>query len=101
MAAIAKRLYKGTAETSPTTAYTVPANTMTIVKNIVLTNKSASAATATVVIAGIEVVNNYSIDANDTVVIDLSLVMNATETITVQSGTTSAINVYISGVEVA
>lgn len=101
MAVTAKRLYKGTAGTSATTAYTVPASTTTIVKNIVLTNKTASAATATITIAGIEVINNYSVAANDTVVIDLSLVMSATETITVLAGTASAINVYISGVEVA
>lgn len=101
MAATAKRLYKGTAGTTASTAYTVPASTTTIVKNIVLTNKTASEATITITIAGTEIVYGYSVAANDTVVIDLSLVMNATETITVQSGTTSAINVYISGVEVA
>ncbi|MED5042764.1 hypothetical protein P9848_12600 [Geobacillus stearothermophilus] len=101
MAATAKRLYKGTAGTSVTTAYTVPASTTTIVKNIVMTNKTGSAATITITIAGVEVVNNYSVAANDTVVIDLSLVMSATETITVQAGTANAINVYISGVEVS
>ncbi|KFZ41893.1 hypothetical protein CS060_04185 [Anoxybacillus flavithermus] len=101
MAATARRLYKGTAGTTATTAYTVPASTTTIVKNIVLTNKTASAATATITIVGIEIVNNYSVNANDTVVIDLSLVMQAAETITVQAGTANAINVYISGVEVA
>lgn len=84
-----------------TTAYTVPASTTTIVKNIVMTNKTGSAATITITIAGVEVVNNYSVAANDTVVIDLSLVMSATETITVQAGTANAINVYISGVEVS
>lgn len=101
MAATPKRLYKGTAGTTSSTAYTVPANTTTIVKNIVLTNKSASVATATIVIAGIEVINNYSINANDTIAIDLSLVMAATETITVQANAANAINIYISGVEVA
>ncbi|MED0686547.1 hypothetical protein [Anoxybacillus ayderensis] len=99
MAATPKRLYKGTAGTTSSTAYTVPANTTTIVKNIVLTNKTGSAATATITIAGIEIVNNYSVNANDTVVIDLSLVMQAAETITVLSGTASAINIYISGLE--
>ena len=82
------------------TAYKVPDSTTTIVKNIVMTNKTGSAATITITIAGVEVVNNYSVAANDTVVIDLSLVMNATETITVQSGTANAINIYISGAEV-
>ncbi|MED5042387.1 hypothetical protein P9848_10495 [Geobacillus stearothermophilus] len=100
MAATPKRLFKGTAETTSTTVYTVPASTTTIVKNIVLTNKTANDATITITIAGTGVVYGYSVAANDTVVIDLSLVMNATETITVQSGTANAINIYISGVEV-
>uniref|UniRef100_A0A7U3YCT9 Uncharacterized protein n=1 Tax=Geobacillus sp. (strain Y4.1MC1) TaxID=581103 RepID=A0A7U3YCT9_GEOS0 len=101
MATTPKRLYKGTAGTTSTTVYTVPASTTTIVKNIVLTNKTGSAATITITIAGTEVVYNYSVAANDTVVLDLSLVMSATEIITVQAGTANAINVYISGVEVA
>ncbi|MCL6615560.1 MAG: hypothetical protein K6T39_00245 [Anoxybacillus ayderensis] len=101
MATTAKRLYKGTLGTSASTAYTVPTNTTTIVKNIMLINKTASAATATVTVAGIEVVYNYTVNANDFMVIDLSLVMSAGETITVQAGTANAINVYISGVEVA
>jgi hypothetical protein len=96
----AKRLYRGTAGTSPTTAYTVPSSTTTIVKNITLTNKMGTAATITVTIAGTEVVYNYSVAANTTVVIDLLLIMHTTETITIQAGTASAINVYISGVEV-
>ncbi|MEK4883490.1 hypothetical protein NST81_01995 [Bacillus sp. FSL W8-0223] len=101
MAANPKRLYKGTSDTTSTTAYTVPENTTTIVKNIVLTNKTPSAATITIAVAGTEVVYGYFVAANDTVVIDLSLVMNATETITVQSDTANAVNIYISGVEVA
>ena len=100
MAATPKRLFKGTAETTSTTVYTVPESTTTIVKNIVLTNKTANNAKITITIAGTEVICGYSVAANDTVVIDLSLVMNATETITVQSGTANAINIYISGVEV-
>jgi hypothetical protein len=101
LAATAKRLYKGTAGTSATTTYTVPASTTTIVKNIVLTNKTGSAATVTVTVAGIEIIYNYSVAPNDAVTIDLSLVMNATETIEVQANAAGAINVYISGVEVA
>ncbi|WP_240371681.1 hypothetical protein [Anoxybacteroides rupiense] len=101
MAATPKRLYKGTAGTTSSTAYTVPANATTIVKNIVLTNKTGSAATITITIAGTEVICGCPVAANDTVVIDLSLVMSATEAIAVQAGTADAINIYISGVEVA
>lgn len=101
MPTVAKRLYKGTAGTTSTTAYTVPASTTTIVKNIVLTNKTTSSATITVIIAGTEVIYQYNVTAKDTITIDLSTVMNATETITLIAGTSSAVNVYISGVEVS
>ncbi|RDE19258.1 hypothetical protein [Parageobacillus thermoglucosidasius] len=101
MVATPKRLYKGTAGTTSSTAYTVPSGITTIVKNIVITNKTSNAATATITIAGTEIVYQNPIAANDTVILDLSLVMNATETITVQAGTANAINIYISGVEVS
>jgi len=101
MANIPKRFYKGTVGTTASTVYTVPASTSAIVSNIVLINKTGSAATVTVTVAGIEIVASYSVAANDTVVIDLSLFMNTGETITVQAGTANAINIYISGVEVA
>lgn len=100
MSTVAKRLYKGTAGTTSTTAYTVPAGTTTIVKNIILTNKTTSSATITVIIAGAEVIYQYEVTAKDTVTIDLSTVMNATETIMLLAGTASTINVYISGIEV-
>lgn len=101
MATTPKSLYKGTAGTSASTAYTVPASTVTIVKNIVITNKTNSAATVNITVAGLEIVYRYSVEANSTVTLDVSIVMNANETITVQAGTASAINIYISGVEVA
>ncbi|WGT40152.1 hypothetical protein QH639_05045 [Lysinibacillus sp. 1 U-2021] len=100
MPTVAKRLYKGTAGTTSTTAYTVPAGTTTIVKNIVLTNKTTSSATITVIMAGTEIVYQYDVTAKNTVTIDISTVMNATETITLIAGMASAVNVYISGVEV-
>ena len=99
MATIPKRLYKGTVGTSASTAYTVPSGITTIVKNIVIANKTSSAATVTITAAGTEIVYQNWISANDTVVLDLSLVMHASETITVQAGTANAINIYISGVE--
>lgn len=101
MATIAKRLYKGTPGTTSTTAYTAPAATTTIVKNIIMTNKTALNATLTVTIAGTEVVYQYSVPAKDMITIDLTAVINATETITLIAGTASAVNVYISGVEVS
>jgi hypothetical protein len=100
LATLAKRLYKGTAGTTVTTAYTTPASTTTIIKNVILTNKTAIDAWVTVTVATTEIIYQYLVTAKDTVTLDLSTVLNATETITVIAGTTASINVYISGVEV-
>lgn len=48
-----------------------------------------------------DAIKNYSVSANDTVTIDLSLVLDATNTITAIQTTTNAINLFISGVEVS
>jgi len=101
MAVTAKRIYKGTPGIVSSTAYTVPALTTTIVKNIILTNKTAIDATITITVSDIEVVYQYNVAAKDTVSLDISIVMLAAETILVVSGTADSINVYMSGVEVA
>lgn len=101
MATLPKKLYIGTPGTASATLYTTPANTNTILKNIVLTNTTATAAVVTIGVAGKNIVSGYTVQPNDTVVIDLSLVLNATENITGVQTTASAVNVFLSGVEVA
>lgn len=104
-----KRLYIGQPGTSATTLYTVPANTKSIVKNIVLTNTTGADATITlnfvpsggVVLPANQIICSYTISANDTVVIDLSAVLEAGDTIQGYQGTASAVTVYLSGLEVA
>lgn len=100
MADTLKNLYKGTLGTSSTTLYTVPASTKTIVKEIVLCNKTASAATATVSFGGINVVAGKSIPANDSLIIEYHSIMEAGTIIAGFAGTASTIDIYISGVEV-
>lgn len=101
MATLPKKLYVGTPGTTSATFYTTPASTNTILKNIVLTNTTATAAIVTINVAGKAIVSGYTVQPNDTVVIDLSLVLNATDTITGVQTTASAVNVFLSGVEVA
>ncbi|MFX4305994.1 hypothetical protein F8N00_11430 [Exiguobacterium sp. A1_3_1] len=101
MATLPKKLYIGTPGTTSATLYTVPASTTTILKNVVLSNTTATAAIITINVAGKAIVSSYSVAANDTVVIDLSLVLSATDTITGIQTTANAVNVFLSGVEVA
>jgi hypothetical protein len=101
LAATAKRLYGGVPNTTSSTIYTVPSGKTVIVKNITICNTTGSSALITVWCAGVAIINALSVAANDTVVLDLSLVLNANETITANQGTTNAIHLTISGVEVA
>ncbi|MBB5325206.1 hypothetical protein HNQ34_002306 [Anoxybacillus tepidamans] len=101
MAATAKRLYLGNPSTTLTTVYTVPVNTTTIVKSIVICNTSATDTTASIVISTAGIVYNMPIKGKDTVIIDMSLVMYANDTIQVQQGIANNLNITISGVEVA
>ncbi len=100
MATLPKKLYIGTPGTTSATLYTTPASTTTILKNVVLSNTTATAAVVTISVAGKNIVSGYTIQPNDTVVIDLSLVLSAADTITGVQATASAVNVFLSGVEV-
>lgn len=104
-----KRIYIGQPGTAIGTLYTVPASTNTIIKNIMLCNTTAIDATLTIHFvpsagtAGVtnKVISTYTVKANDTVVIDLSAVLSAGDTVQALQGTASAITTYLSGVEVA
>ncbi|OMF17258.1 hypothetical protein BK131_04650 [Paenibacillus amylolyticus] len=101
MAVVAKRLGKGTLTTTSANLYTVPAGTTTQLKALTLCNKTTTAATVTISLAGTEIIYQYSVKANDTITIPfLDQVLQSGETITGLSGTASAINYYISGKEV-
>jgi hypothetical protein len=101
MADTLKTLYKGTLGTGSATLYAVPASTTTIVKEIILCNKTASATTASIAFDGGNIVAAKSIPANETLVIELHSILETTKIITGMAGTASAIDVFVSGIEVA
>lgn len=100
MADTLKRLGKGTLGTSSTTLYTVPASTKTILKEIILCNKTATDATVTVVIDGATVIGGKTVAKNDTYVIEFHSIIEAGITITGLAGTATSIDYYLSGIEV-
>lgn len=100
MSATSKRLCSGTLTDSNATLYTAPAATTTIIKALTLCNKTATPTTATIKFDAIEVICTYTILAYDTVTIPFfDQIIEATELIEGSSGTASAINYYISGIE--
>lgn len=100
MADTLKTLYSGTLGTASATLYTVPASTTAIIKEIVLCNKTASAATATITFDGINIVNGKSIASNDTLVIELHSILATTKILAGLAGTDAAIDCFVSGIEV-
>jgi hypothetical protein len=95
-----KALFRGAADTSNTTLYTVPSETTTIVTNIVVANTAATAATFDLSFDGVQVFNDAPIAANSSAFFDLKQVLVATDLI---EGLASAItvNFHISGVEIS
>ena len=105
MATTTKALARTAASTSAgTTLYTQPnTSTITIVTNVVVCNTTTSAATATVTLGGVDLLNAASIAANSTAFFDIKQVIpasNPAKTIT-GSASTTGVNFHISGVEVA
>ena len=89
-----------------TVLYTVPANTQVIVKEIILANTSAVPVPVTISAGSTtgvadRIVPASPVPANSTVVLSLSTVLNAGETITGGAATAAVVGAAISGVEVA
>ena len=96
-----KVLYRGAASTTlTTTLYTVPANTNTVVTDIVVANTAASSGTFTLYLDGTIIANTITVAANDSTIISVKQVLATTKTI--QGGASATtINFSISGVEIA
>ena len=100
-----KRLISPTSLTTSaaTALYTVPTGYTAIVKQIVVTNTTGTAATFTMYIgavsAGNALFSGTSVAANDTVIINLSQVLGTGEILRALSGTNAALNLTVSGVE--
>ena len=82
--------------------YTVPSGYSAIIKQFVVTNISASAATFTFYVGTASASNalfsGTSVAANDTVIINLSQVLSTGETLRALASTNSALNLTVSGV---
>ncbi len=107
MATTPKPLYSGQPGTGDTLLYTAPGATTTIVKQITVGNTTATAATITLglrsgaaLAAANQIFTAKSVAANDTLIIPLTHVLLTTETIRALQGTSTALTVHISGVEI-
>lgn len=111
MARIPKRLYgPALIATGPTTVYTVPALTKTIIRQIHISNPSGAAVTFTLSVgadaAGTRLWQTYSIPAAAAGVVDsvrdifMYLIMDAAEILTLSAGTNNTLVIVITGDEI-
>jgi hypothetical protein len=88
--------------------YAVPVSTSTIVKQIVLTNITASAQTVTISVkpSGValadthQIFKDLSLTEKETTLLNMSLVLNASDELYMLCGTGSAVNATVSGIEI-
>jgi hypothetical protein len=111
MARTPKRLY-GPAQvaTGPTTVYTVPASTKTVLRHLHVNNPSASPVTLTISIgadaAGTRFLDAYSIPAKAAGVTDSArdiyvyIPMEAAEILTLSAGTNNVLVIIVNGDEI-
>lgn len=101
MATTTKALARTAATTNTaTTLYTTPAGSSAVVTNIVVSNTAASTSTVTIGLNGVNLIPTTSIAANTVAMFDIKQVIAASQTITGGASTT-AVNIHISGVEIA
>lgn len=100
MANTFKVLFRGAASTGSTTLYTVPSATTTLVSSLVVTNTASVDATYDLSFAGTQIANDVSVPANDSVIIELKQVLEATDVIA-GLASASTVNFHISGLEIA
>ncbi len=99
MIATPKALTRGLLSASSATLYTVPSSTTTVITNIVLSNTSATAATATIALDGVVLVPGVSIPANNSFYVDLRQALGTTKAITGFASSASVVACHISGAE--
>lgn len=92
-----------TLNTVGTTLYTVPSSKTTIIKQLVVTNTTASAKNFDLYIGSATTANavfkSTNVAANDSIIINLSQVLSSDEILTGIANANSSLNITISGVE--
>jgi hypothetical protein len=94
-----KKLARGSVATTEAPVYTTPGSAQAVITNIVLTNTTGAAITATVKLATVEVLASVSIAANGVFAFDLRQVLDSSETIAA-SASAVGLRLHISGMEV-
>lgn len=99
MANNVKKLARGSVALTDTAVYTTPGTGQAVVTNIVLTNTTGTAITATVKLATVDILSGISIAANGVFSFDLRQVLEANNTMSAAASAVG-LNIHASGMEI-
>ena len=100
MANTFKVLFRGAAATSSTTLYTVPAATTALVTSVIIVNTDSANATFDMSLNDVQIANDVTAPANDSVILEIKQVMDAAQTLKALASATT-VNFHISGLEIS
>jgi len=92
-------LFRGAATTGPSTLFTCPGSTTTIVTEIMVANTTTSGSTFNIGLNGISVVSGTIVAANDTTIIPCKQVLTPGQTIA-GSASATTVNFSICGIQI-
>lgn len=95
-----KVLFRGAASTSNTTLYTVPSATTALVTSVAVVNTAATNATFDLSLNDVQIANDVTVPANDSIILEFKQVLAATQTIKGLASATT-VNFHISGLEIS
>jgi hypothetical protein len=81
--------------------YTVPASTVAVVHGLFISNKTSSTVRADIKVGSIYVVKSVEVPANQTIIPDKPINLLAGDVLSIVSNTDSAIDVFVSILEVS
>lgn len=92
------QVYLGVPQTKTLPVFDTRNNEQVTIKQMIFTNTDATDAKITVTVNTVDVMQNYIVPANETKIIDMTIVLNPNNTLFLQQEKLNAINVMISGV---
>lgn len=95
------RIFLGVPQTDKIQVYKVPQERRedgrTVITQAILTNTTSEEAKLTLTVNTIDIMKDLDVPANGTKVLDLYIVLNEGDTVSLQQNTTNAINVALNG----
>ncbi|WP_242305804.1 hypothetical protein [Bacillus cereus group sp. BfR-BA-01451] len=93
------QIYLGVPQTDKLQVYDVKPGKQVTIKQMILTNTDVEAAKLTVTVNTIDIMKGIVVNSGETKFLDLTVVLNENNTLSLQQEKTNAINVMISGTE--